>query len=380
MAGVPASQHTTGEAILKWRGEQPQEHREHLGASLIGHPCERHLWFTFRWAMRARHEGRILRLFDRGKREEAVVAEELRAIGVELHTHDGDKQIECRDDTGHFGGSVDGIGRGFPEAPKAWAILEVKTHSAKSYTDMKRNGVAESKPQHYAQMQVYMGLLSVDRALYLAVNKDTDEIYTEWVHFDGDTFASLIERAKRVIDMKEPPLGISTDPAHWQCKGCQHYALCHEQTVAEVSCRTCCHATPVESGAWRCEQRNELRNAGQQREACDGHLFIPALVPFGEPIDGGENYIEYQHKQTGRVFKNGPSGYPSRELAACVAEIVTDRTVEAMRSVFKAKVTESTSTGRGRRAKVDLSKFPKADEPFIDDDLDSVNWTGEPKK
>ena len=103
-------------------------------------------------------------------------------------------------------------------------------------------------------------------------------------------------------------------------------------------------------------------------------------MPFGEPIDGGQNYIEYQHKETGRTFKNGPGGYLSKELATCVAEIVTDRTVEAMRSVFKAKVTESTSSGRGRRSKVDLSKFPKADEPFVDDDLDSVNWSGEPKK
>lgn len=379
MPQVPASQHSTGIAVVEWRARQPQEHREHLGASLIGHACDRHIWYSFRWAKTPVWDGRMLRLFERGKREEAIVAEELRAIGVELHTDENGKQIDCRDESGHFGGSVDGIGRGFPEAPKSWAILEVKTHSAKSFTDMKKLGVAESKPQHYAQMQSYMGLLGIERALYFAVNKDNDEIYTEWVHFDDDAFKAMQDRARRIIGTKEPPVKLSDDPAHWQCKGCTFYSLCHEQKVAEVSCRTCCHASPVEIGAWRCELHSAVRHKGAQREACDSHLFIPQLVPFGEPIDGGENYIEYQHKQTGRVFKNGAGGYSSKELAVSVAEIVTEPTVEALRSKFKATVTESTTVTRKRRGAVDLSKFPKANEPFVDDDLDSVNWTGEKK-
>ncbi len=209
MPQVPASQHSTGAAVIQWRARLPQEHREHLGASLIGHACDRHIWYSFRWAATPTWDGRMLRLFDRGKREEAVVAEELRGIGVELHTDENGKQIECRDESGHFGGSVDGIGRGFPEAPKSWAILEVKTHSAKSFTDLKKNGVGESKPAHYAQMQSYMGLLGVERALYFAVNKDNDEIYTEWVHFDEDAFKAMQARARRIIDAGEPPAKLS---------------------------------------------------------------------------------------------------------------------------------------------------------------------------
>lgn len=341
MAQLPASQHTTAEAILRCRGAQPQDHREHLGASLIGHACDRHIWYAFRWAKRPDFDGRVLRLFDRGKREEAVVAEELRAIGVELHTEEAGKQIECRDESGHFGGSVDGIGRGFPEAPKSWAVLEVKTHSAKSFTDLKRKGVAESKPQHYAQMQSYMGLLHVERAMYLAVNKDNDELYTEWVHFDPDAFDQMKARARRIIDAKEPPGKLSEEPTHWQCKLCPYYSLCHEQAVAEMSCRTCCHASPVDSGAWRCESHSALRNIGEQKSGCDSHLFIPALVPFGEPIDGGESFIEYQHKATGKTFRNGAGGYSSKELSASCAGTVTEPVVEALRAQFGAKVTES---------------------------------------
>ena len=369
MAQVPASLHTTGGAIHGWYGAQPQEHREHLGASLVGHPCERHLWLTFRWAARARFDGRMLRLFERGRREEALVAEELRAIGVELHVREGDKQIECRDESGHFGGSVDGIGRGFPEAPKSWAVLEVKTHNAKSWNDVNKKGVAESKPQHYAQMQVYMGLLGVDRALYLASNKDTDEIYTEWVHFDEEAFAELLARARRVLDAKEPPVKLSDDPAHFICKGCQHYALCHQAKVAEVSCRTCCHASPVKSGAWRCDLHSSVRNKGEQREACDAHLFIPQLVPFGEPVDGSQSWIEYRHRDTGKTFRNGSGGYVSRELAASCAGTVTEPVVEAMRAQFGAKVLGSKS-----RKKLDLSQLPGNDAPFVDDSLDDLKF------
>jgi hypothetical protein len=366
MPQVPASQHTTGEAVIQWRGAQTQEHREHLGASLIGHDCDRHIWLSFRWATTPTWEGRMLRLFDRGKREEAVVAEELRAIGVDLHTDENGKQIDCRDDTGHFGGSVDGIGKGFPEAPKSWAILEVKTHSAKSFTDMKKLGVAESKPQHYAQMQVYMGLLGVERALYFAVNKDNDEIYTEWVHFDAEAFDALRARAKRVIDSATPPAKLSEDPAHYKCKGCTFFSLCHEQKVAEVSCRTCVQATPAERGAWRCEAQDRLLDKAAQRTACDQHLFIPDLVPFGEAVDGGVAYVEYKHRDTGKTFRNGPDGYSSKELAASSAGTVTEPVVEAMRKVFSAKVTASTPR-RGKKR--DLSSLPPpADEPFKDDE------------
>lgn len=380
MPALPVSQHTTASKVVEWWAEKPQEHRPHLGASLIGHDCDRYLWLTFRWAALAKFEGRMLRLFNTGVREEARIHDELRGIGVELHTHDNGKQIACRDESGHFGGSVDGIGRGFPESPKAWAVLECKTHNASSFKSLKDKGVKEAKPRHYAQMQVYMGLLELDRSLYYAVNKDTDEVFTEWAHYDQATFEKLKERATRIIDATEPPQRISEDPAHWQCKGCDFYQLCHQGRVALPNCRTCCHASPVENGRWHCSSHNKTLDEMVQRAGCERHLFIPALVPFGTPVDGGEGHIEYQHKDTGKNFINGPGHYSSKELSAAVAGIVTEPTVEALRATFGAKVMASSPTPRaGKRGRVDLSKLPPPTEPFIDDDLDSVNWTGEKK-
>jgi CRISPR/Cas system-associated exonuclease Cas4 (RecB family) len=313
MPPLPESKHTTARKIFEWYESKKEDHREHLGASLIGHHCDRFLWLTFRWAASPQFEGRVLRLFNTGKREETRVYEELRAIGVELHTDDNGQQISCRDNSGHFGGSLDGIGLGFPEAPKTWAVLEIKTANAKAWTALKAKGVQAEKPQHYAQMQVYMGLMKLDRALYISVNKDTDDLYTEWVHSNRETFGNLLHRAERTIKRIGPAGKISEDPSNWQCKMCDMYKLCHQGEPAEVNCRTCVHATPVEGGKWHCHEHDKELTAEAQRKGCDSHIFIPDLVA-GKAIDGERNFVEYFVESTGETFKNGPAHVTSKEV------------------------------------------------------------------
>jgi hypothetical protein len=253
-------------------------------------------------------------LFDTGKREEARVYEELRAIGVELHTEDGGKQITCRDSTGHFGGSLDGVGLGFPEAPKSWAVLEIKTANDKAFTSLKAKGVEAAKYQHFAQMQTYMGMMKMDRAMYICINKNTDDLHTEWVHFDKETYRDLLARAERTVKRTTPADRISEDPSHWLCKMCDMYKLCHQQEPAEANCRTCCFATPTDDGKWTCYEHKKELSAEDQRKGCDSHLFIPALV-HGTPVDGGNNFVEYFVESTGETFKNGPAHTPSKEVA-----------------------------------------------------------------
>ena len=80
---------------------------------------------------------------------------------------------------GHFGGSLDAVAIALLEAPKTWHVVEFKTHSAKSFAMLKKEGVERGKPQHWAQMQVYMHLTGITRAMHVAVCKDTDEIHIE---------------------------------------------------------------------------------------------------------------------------------------------------------------------------------------------------------
>lgn len=356
MVFLPQSQHGTAQAIADWYAAKTEAHRPHLGASVIGHNCNRHVWLTFRWAKLPDFNWRIKRLFDTGKREEDRVFKELKAIGVELHTHDNGKQIECRDDSGHFGGSVDAIGIGFKESPKTWAVLEIKTHNAKSFADLEKKGVEESKPRHYAQMQVYMSLMKLDRAYYFAVNKDNDEIYGEWVHFNKKAYDAIYQRAKTVIEAQQPPDRISQDPAYWECKTCDFYNLCHQDKLAAVNCRTCVHATPQSEGKWHCEYHKMTITETKQNAACSSHMFIPALVPFADAVDAAEGYVEYQHKVTGKTFKNGEGHYQSKELAMLPSDIVTEGIVHEIKTkIPKSKIKKVTSAAE--------------DKPFYDDPI-----------
>ena len=347
----PVHTHSTAAAIVQWYDKKPQENRPHLGASEIGRPCDRALWYSFRWATKKQFPGRILRLFDTGFREEARFLEELRGIGVEVYDRDPVTKLQHRFSAvdGHFGGSCDAIARGLPEAPKTWAVVEFKTHGAKSFSDLTKNGVEESKPEHYAQMQVYMGLAELDRALYLAVNKDTDELHSEWIHFDKDVFAALLQRAEKIIRADEPPLGISTDPAWWQCKFCDHSEVCFAQKAGAKNCRTCVHSTPAADAKWTCAAQKRELPVAEQRIGCRQHLMLPPLVGYAEPLDAGQDYIKYQHKDGGLIFANCTedadrseenmgtdivSCFTSAELEVAIREIVADKFTADIRKEF----------------------------------------------
>ena len=333
MAQIPESKHTTAHAIVQWYERKPQEHRPHMGASIIGHHCARNVWLTWRWARKPEFEGRVLRLFDTGKREEPRILEELRGIGAEVWDTDPatGNQWTVSAHNGHFGGSLDGVAKGLPEAPKTAAVLEFKTHSSKSFADLVKNKVEASKPQHYAQMQVYMGLMELTRALYIAVNKDSDDLYTEWVEFNKEAFDSLMVRASMLLESPVPPQRISDDPSHWQCKWCSFWAHCHNNQAAEANCRTCSHSTPVANSEWRCEFHQGNPPLDAQRKGCGDHLMIPALVPYGEPVDGGEGWVAYRHRETGALFTNGAESvkdygpvFTSKELHNCPGQLIGD--------------------------------------------------------
>ena len=178
------------------------------------------------------------------------------------------------------------------EAPKTWHVVESKTHSAKSFRELVARGVAEAKPQHWAQMQVYMHLTGLTRALYLAVCKDTDDLHLERVRADRDAAGRLLAKAARVIGAARPPSRISEDPAWWECRFCDHHGVCHGEDAPAVSCRSCLHSSPVDGG-WHCARWDQALDLDAQRRGCPKHLFVPDLVP-GEAVDAGDDHVVYR--------------------------------------------------------------------------------------
>ncbi len=278
--------------------------RDHLGASIIGKDCTRALWYDFRWVTRRAFSGRMLRLFETGMREEDRLVRDLRRTGATVLDTDPEtgRQWQLTALGGHFGGSMDAVAIGLLEAPKTWHVIEFKTHNRKSFAALAREGVCRAKPQHAAQMQVYMHLAGITRAMYVAVCKDTDEIHIERLRGDPAAGQRLLAKAKRVIDAPRPPAKISEDPASWQCRLCEHHDHCHGERPAERNCRTCLHSTPA-AGGWICERWKRELSSSEQRRGCSFHLFIPDLIP-GTPIDAGEDWIAYR-RPDGSVWTDG---------------------------------------------------------------------------
>lgn len=345
MAAIPKPLHSLVSEIYRWRERTTDDGlRPHLGASLIGHVCDLYLWNTFRWVSKPNFDGRMLRLFSTGQREEARMIEELRGIGAEVSDTDANgNQWRVDRFGGHFGGSMDAVGRKIPGgSEKNWEVIEFKTHNEKSFKDLQSKGVKDAKPQHYAQMQVYMYLTGMERANYLAANKNTDDLHYERIHADPAEGERLVSRAERIVFAAEPPIGISQDPAWFECKYCNFNKQCHSDSAPLVNCRTCAHSTPEPDGTWSCAIHGPAIPMDAQVAGCDKHRYIPALLRgWADLEDASNEKVTYRLKLNGKRFINGdaPQYFTSQEIYNCQDKVMlTDGSVAQIRGVFDARV------------------------------------------
>jgi hypothetical protein len=253
--------------------EAAQPLRTHLGGSQIGRPCNRELWYTFRWARpKGTFEGRMLRLFARGKREEDVFIRLLQRIGVVVDQ----QQLHISDVEGHFGGSLDAILSHIPNYQyDMTAVLECKTANERNFNLIRSGPISQTKPEHYAQLQSYMHGTGQWLSLYMVVNKNTDELHYEWVPYNRLVAEALLTRARQVIYASSPPNRISDSPSWFQCRGCGFYRQCHFAEPLHKSCRTCKHSVPASEGTWICRRHQDATIPLEfQLKGCDDYAVI----------------------------------------------------------------------------------------------------------
>ena len=338
---IPEPSHSISALIDAAHERRQEPPRPHLGASLLGHPCDRYLWLNFRWAVQEEFSGRILRLFRRGQLEENQIVSDLCSIGIDIR-QTGSKQLRV-DFGSHVSGSLDGIiERGVPEAPSKRHIAEFKTHSKKSFDDLEKNGVEKSKPLHFAQCQLYMHGTEIDRTLYVAICKDDDRIYTERIRYDKGVAQKLVERGHRIALADRMPEPLSADPSWYQCKFCPAHEFCHEGHITkEVNCRTCAHSTALADSTWKCERHDADGIPVEfQRTGCDSHVLHPDLVPWQRK--DSDNEWQAVYFVNGKDIKNGDpaeGAYSSKELLANpVACTGGDEFVAQLRNEMGARI------------------------------------------
>jgi hypothetical protein len=213
--------------------------RAYLGASRLGHACERALQFEFAGASKDEGSdfgGRTLRIFAIGHELEDLAIRWLRAAGLDLVTQKrGGGQFGFAVAGGRIRGHVDGI---VAEALglRTPALWECKTMNAKNWRETVAKGVTVAKPVYAAQIALYQAYMeatvpgiSAAPALFTAINKDTAELHHELVPFDADLAQLMSDRAVRILqatDAGELLPRIATNRDFFECRFCPWAERC----------------------------------------------------------------------------------------------------------------------------------------------------------
>lgn len=231
--------------------------RTHLGASEIGDECPRRLWLKFRWCVREVFDGRMLRLFNRGHREEARFLEWLGGIDCEILDAD-EEQIRLVAVGGHFGGSRDGsvlLTRYRITSP---LLVEFKTKgTGKAFEALLTQGVKASEAKHWAQMCVYGVSFNIKYALYFTINKNDDDLHVEVLELDWHLGQRMLDQGSAIIRSPIPPPKLYEDAGRLPCKWCFAKHVCHHGEMPLQNCRSCKNARPEVDKQWFCSRWSE---------------------------------------------------------------------------------------------------------------------------
>jgi hypothetical protein len=245
-----------------------------LGASSIGDPCIRKVWLSWRGFYIPKFSGRTLRIFKTGHLQETRIIDDLRLSGLSVWDADADgNQFEFTDPlSGHFIAKVDGVVKALPEDPDTPHMMEVKTHSDKSFKDLTKHGVLKSKPMHWYQMQSGMLYGGFNRGLYVALNKNDEQFYVETVEPCEETQMRVQKRVANLVRTTIAPSRIADSSDSFACKFCDAKEVCWNEAPAERNCRTCTNCSPGAEGTWVCNMLGETRSFDGQRAGCEHHV------------------------------------------------------------------------------------------------------------
>lgn len=307
------------EAIDRAIESDARDIRGHLGMSSIAGDA-RTLWLQFRWSLPDDITPRTRRIFELGNLLEIEVIRLLKLAGFEVYHDDGTgDQFSFSYYGDHFRGSMDGVVRGLPQAPKTWHVLEVKSVKGGRFVELQKKGVEKWDAAYYGQMQCYMAAAELDRALFAAYNKDTSELYFERVKLDKTYFPAMRVKALDILENDSPPQSSYKDRSWYEIKNykSEHYQRVYwgDELPPSVNCRNCRFSRiDLESpGAqWICGKTRLRLTLEQQQAGCAEHNFLPALMPAKLTAESAESATYMA--DNGQQFTNGPEKFSSAEL------------------------------------------------------------------
>lgn len=236
MVTIPQPSDPTLEAMKRaYMEAHKEERRDYLGASLIGHPCSRAIWYELNSAPKPPFEVDALWRFVDGHRTEALVIERLRLVdGLKVwDAHPDGTQFGFSALGGKFKGHVDGVIQGLLQAPKTVHVLEVKcTGKLKEFQKAKqlygeKRALQKWNDRYYAQAQIYMYYLKLDRHYTVVASAGGRELDSCRTEYQPEVAEQLIDKADKIISSKVEPVRVSEKPDFFVCKMCSFREVCH---------------------------------------------------------------------------------------------------------------------------------------------------------
>ncbi len=207
------------ELINDLLSEQKQEPRAYVGASSIGNPCERAIWYGLNHPEYKVVTPKQLITFEIGKRLEAMIldylAKKLLIMSPYTMVHKSYPKFQGNADAVLLDSNMQKI-----------ALIEIKTAKESSFNLFKKKGLRLWNPEYYDQVQSYMGLSDIPVCFELVLNKNTSEFWDEQIEFDAYRYDYLVEKAKRIGEAVCIPPRISNSPSYHRCKMCFYQEAC----------------------------------------------------------------------------------------------------------------------------------------------------------
>lgn len=244
--------------------------RGYPGISGAGEECLRKRQFELHFCSKGEIPARTQRIFSVGHLFEDILNKELLELGYEVW---GD-QTEMTLLDGRLYGHNDGFIKGIPEAPKTTHVLEIKTMNDKAFKDVVKNRVKKSKPVYYTQMQLYMKAMKLDRALFIAINKNDCNYYIERVNRDKHHIDEVLNKTIDVFESEVLLQRISDKRSFYKCGWCDYKEICHDDAPIEKTCRSCIGSKFDKGMSWDCWRHDKKLTRNEQIEACPDHQII----------------------------------------------------------------------------------------------------------
>lgn len=221
--------------------EHAKPKRDYLGASILGHKCERYSWYQFNHADKAEpiaYKG-LYAIAD-GHATEQVIKYRLRLVpGIKIWDIDEETKDQIGFVDGKFAGHVDGIILGLLQAPTRPHIFEAKACNEKKFNELQK-----CKDQYgekaslenwdftfYVQAQVYMGKLELDRHYLICATPGGRDMMSCRTDFDKTFYENMLRKKDRILAAKTPPERISEQKSFYICKFCNFREFCWQENA-----------------------------------------------------------------------------------------------------------------------------------------------------